>query len=191
MGHVLSAVKPASLQRRLESDLEFTNHDLRKDFKGFMKHALKVSKEFQLVDNAPKQGKHSSKWRTRSGSSSTRSGNSMSPTRDSSTKKSYNGSRPPSGCPHPPCKVKGLKDLIKVCPDASQAEKDKMLADYRAERSRDGPARGKRSQTGASTSFPTTVRTISPRPPVLLAGFKTRAFLQRVPIRLSKNSPVP
>lgn len=40
--HVLSAIRPHSIKVRLESDLEFSKTSLKKDFKGFMKHELKL-----------------------------------------------------------------------------------------------------------------------------------------------------
>lgn len=44
VGHVLSAIKPETLQLRLRDDLEFSKHSLRKDFRGFMKHAVALAK---------------------------------------------------------------------------------------------------------------------------------------------------
>lgn len=49
--HVLSAICPELLRVRLESDLEQSHYDLRKDFEGFMYHSIKLSEAFQLVDN--------------------------------------------------------------------------------------------------------------------------------------------
>lgn len=53
--HVLSAIKPASLRDRLQSYLSFSYHPLGKDFKGFLKHAVKLAEAFQLVDSATAQ----------------------------------------------------------------------------------------------------------------------------------------
>lgn len=52
--HVLSAVCPESPLARLESDLELSHYHLRKDFKEFMAHAVRLSEAFQLVDNGGK-----------------------------------------------------------------------------------------------------------------------------------------
>lgn len=41
--HVQSAIRPTILKDRLESDLSFCDHDLTKDFSGFMKHAGKLA----------------------------------------------------------------------------------------------------------------------------------------------------
>lgn len=53
--HVLSAVRPQSLRERLESNLSFSQHALKKDFKEFLKHAVKLSEAFQTVDTGPKE----------------------------------------------------------------------------------------------------------------------------------------
>lgn len=53
--HVLSAIRPQSLKERLESDLSFSHHALRKDIKEFLKHAVKLSEAFQPVDSGPKK----------------------------------------------------------------------------------------------------------------------------------------
>eukprot|EP00171_Calliarthron_tuberculosum_P004298 IDg4298t1 len=49
--HVISAIQPYKLRKRLENDIQLAHHDLRKDFNGFFKHAKKVSDAFALVDN--------------------------------------------------------------------------------------------------------------------------------------------
>lgn len=49
--HVLSQMRPTSLQNLLESDFNFSNYDLRKDCKGFMSYCVRLSEPFQLVDN--------------------------------------------------------------------------------------------------------------------------------------------
>lgn len=49
--HFLSAISLATLQTRLKSDLYFSNYDLRRDFKGFLKHAIPLFEAFELVYN--------------------------------------------------------------------------------------------------------------------------------------------
>lgn len=46
--HVLSAIRPTSLREKLESDLSFSHHSLKKDFHGFLKHTFKLAEPFQL-----------------------------------------------------------------------------------------------------------------------------------------------
>lgn len=47
--HVLSAIKPKPLKERLESDVAFSQHALRKEFTGFLAHAIKLAEVFRLV----------------------------------------------------------------------------------------------------------------------------------------------
>lgn len=70
--HILNAIRPAQLRERLESDLELAKSDLKRDFKGFMKHAMKLSEAFELVDNGPtsQKGKNKPASGNRNGSSS-------------------------------------------------------------------------------------------------------------------------
>lgn len=48
--HVLRAIKPKTLRERLESDLNFSQYELRKDFRGLMKHAVRLSEAFELLE---------------------------------------------------------------------------------------------------------------------------------------------
>ena len=43
VSHVLCAIKPQSLQTCLGDDLQFSKYTLRKDFRGFNKHAIAVA----------------------------------------------------------------------------------------------------------------------------------------------------
>ena len=62
--HVLSAVKPKSLRERLQAYLSFSRHDLRKNFQGFLSHAIKLSETFQIVDAVlRKRRKDAEKWK--------------------------------------------------------------------------------------------------------------------------------
>lgn len=56
--HVLLATRPAFPPSRLESDLEFLHHELRKNFIDFMRHATRLSEAFQLVDDGPKRSRN-------------------------------------------------------------------------------------------------------------------------------------
>lgn len=49
--HVLLAIRPESLRFRLDSNLQFSHQDLCKDFKALMKHAIKFSEAYQLVNS--------------------------------------------------------------------------------------------------------------------------------------------
>lgn len=68
VSHVLQAVPPATLRDRLQSDLAFSHHELRKDFPGFLKHAIRLAEAFQLVDSGGPKSEH----RTEQGQSTQR-----------------------------------------------------------------------------------------------------------------------
>ena len=44
--HVLSQIRPMSLQSRLKDDLALSQYDLQKDFKGFFAHAVRLAEAF-------------------------------------------------------------------------------------------------------------------------------------------------
>lgn len=150
VSHVLSAVRPKSLQDRLQSDLDFAYYDYRKDFRQFMEHAVRLSDAFQLLDNGPKTTKKTDNRHgkpTRSGGNSNRGKGSASDFGNG--KKSLKNNRPAPDCPFGTCKKKSAKHLIKECPEATDAEKSKMLSERIAARALDGPSRATRSQTTA------------------------------------------
>lgn len=64
--HVLSPIRPTSLRSHLESDLDFSYYDLWKNFLGFMKHAICLSKSLDLVDNGGPQSFETQKIRRKS-----------------------------------------------------------------------------------------------------------------------------
>ena len=53
-------------------------------------------------------------------------------------------------CPFGPCKGKGLKHLIKDCPDASVADKESMFAELAANRPTDGPSKSTRGRKASA-----------------------------------------
>lgn len=55
-------IRSKSLRKRLQSDLEFAYHDLKRDFKGFSKHFRTVSDFFQLVDTGPRNNRNIRDW---------------------------------------------------------------------------------------------------------------------------------
>lgn len=62
---VLPAIKPQSLQNRLESDLELAHVDLKKNFKGFLQNTVRLSEAFRLADAGPSTPPSSNKHRSR------------------------------------------------------------------------------------------------------------------------------
>lgn len=58
--HVLSNICRESLQSRPECDIDFFSPNLYKDFAGCIKHAMRLSKAFQLVENDKEMSQSSS-----------------------------------------------------------------------------------------------------------------------------------
>lgn len=55
--HVLSAIKPMSFKEKVESNLLFSHHDLRKNFLMFLTHAVRILKALQLLEAGPRKRK--------------------------------------------------------------------------------------------------------------------------------------
>lgn len=104
--HVLSAIRPRTLQDRLDSDLQFAYHDCRKDFVKFMTHCIRVSEAFQLVDSGI------SRKRNENNSGKPKRGGNPDKGKPNSDKADHGkgrSSRNPPFCPHRPCKSKGSR----------------------------------------------------------------------------------
>ena len=150
VSHVLSAIKPRSLRDRLSSDIKFSYIECRKDFKAFLKHAVRVSEAFQLVDTGPNarpktdRSTTSNRGGNQDSTGSRPSGN--SPTASRSSKRSSSA----PDCPFGVCKTKGLKHWIRNCPNATETEKQRMLEDIAAAKARNGPHSSTRSKTVSS-----------------------------------------
>lgn len=115
--HVLSAIKPDIVKNRLKSDLDFAYNSLRKDFKGFMRHSIKVSEAFQLVDNGPKT-KIDKSSSGKQASSSGRTIDSAQTQKEQKTKKDRKEKFIPP-CPYAVCKKKSAKHWIDDCPETT------------------------------------------------------------------------
>lgn len=161
--HVLSAIRPVSLKDRLESDLSFSHHPLKKDFKGFLKHSIRLAEAFQIVDSGPptKRGgkdRGASKNNSRSGNKGNQDANKSE---TSNRKKSDN--KPI--CLWPPHKERGLRHFLRECRDCPEEEKSRLLAERAKEKAKDGPSKSTRGQTvdrgdaaASSSSKPTAGR---------------------------------
>lgn len=55
VAHVLWAINPATLKDGLESDLVFSQHQLKKDFTKFSHHSVSLSDAFQLFDDGRRE----------------------------------------------------------------------------------------------------------------------------------------
>ena len=141
VGHVLSAIRPTSLQSRLDSDLQFSHHDLRKNFQGFLKHATRLSEAFQLLDNGKpsSQSSPSSKPHKQG-----RSGNRQKEHENKKTQTKSTRSLPI--CLYGPHKERGLRHLLRDCRECPEEEKEKLFKAYADEKAKTGPSRSTRGQ---------------------------------------------
>lgn len=53
VSHVLNAIRSQSLQARIWDNRQFGQYKLRKNFRGFSKHAMEVAKAFEMIDICP------------------------------------------------------------------------------------------------------------------------------------------
>lgn len=143
VAHVLAAIRPASLRERLESDLAFSHHALKKDFKKFLKHAVELSDAFQSVDNGPRRRPKKERLPKRSGN--------PTPTDDND---SQPGRKPEKKllplCLYQPCRAKGIRHLLRDCKECPPEEKKRLRDELAAKRAAEGPAHSTRSKTKAA-----------------------------------------
>lgn len=152
--HVLSAIRPEILRSRLESDLDFSHHHLRKDFKAFMKHAIKLSDAFQLVDiGVPKNSSNKSKKARKTRGGNKDGNNDLSA--DSSGSPGKQDSNLPI-CLYPPHQSKGYRHLLRDCKACPDHEKKALLKARAEEKEKTGPSRSTRSQTAAAIASSST-----------------------------------
>lgn len=130
VNHIVSSLRPVSLRTRLQSDLDFTKHCLKKDFKGFRAHAVRLSEAFELLDNGPKS--HDTK--TDSDTKPSGPSGSKPKKEPKAVKSDPNKARSDPPCPYGPCKEKNLRHCIKDCPASNDAEKSRMRAGLAANR---------------------------------------------------------
>lgn len=172
--HVLSAIKPQTLHDRLEADLSFAKYELRKDFHGFLKHAIRLAEAFQIVDSGPaprggtndtnnnNEGTRNGGGRGR-GRGRGRGGRGRDRGRDArggGGSSSGDGTEPHNEelplCLWEPHRRKGLRHLLKDCRACPPDERQKLYAKRAEEFARDGPAKGTRSQTHTPPTLITT-----------------------------------
>lgn len=72
--HVLFSIRKTSLKERLESDFSFSHHDITKDCRAFMKHAVKLAEAFQTVDERRRKKYQNGKLPSSGGAHSNSSG---------------------------------------------------------------------------------------------------------------------
>ena len=154
VSHIISAIRPKTLKNRLQPDLDFAHYGLQKDFRGFMKHAVRLSESFQIVYSAPQSErptKHQSRPRGGSGD-----GKHLKPDagegRDNGRPRKPRREREAPNCPFGRCKSNGRKHWIRDCPESTDKEKEDMLAEIAASKARDGPRKSTRGQKGTYTA---------------------------------------
>lgn len=115
-----------------------------------MKHAIRVSEAFELVNSGPPKSRKAEKDSdtpkpsAKAGSSSNKTARKS----DDSSKGSGTTKKPPPGpCPLPKCKGKNRLHWISECTVHNDAEKKQHRVDIAAEKARDGPSKSTRSQT--------------------------------------------
>lgn len=179
--HVLSAIRPQTLFDRLTADLEFAEYELRKDFSGFLKHAIKLAKAFQIVDAGPTRpaepsdqhnggeggsggggrgrgGRGRGRSRSGRGRGGGAGGGAVGGTGGNSDGKN-NDFRSGGGgnqnelplCLWEPHRSKGIRHLLRNCTECPDDTKRALLARRAEEKARDGPASGTRSQNQIPT----------------------------------------
>jgi len=153
--HVLSAISPKSLRDRLSEDLEFSQRHLRKDFKAFMAHSIKLAEAFQLIDSGRNRKRHNGRP-TFTGTPPNReatptAAGTSTPVKDESdaiTTTPTKAGRKPPYCIMPECKAKKLRHYFAECPaDPTEIQKMKESLSLR-------PSDSTRSKSSGSASRP-------------------------------------
>lgn len=153
---VISVVKPAQLKSRTEQDISFAHVKLKYDFKGFIKHAFKLSEAFEKIDSGPPKNNKPDK--DNGSPNKDRKGNKAgqsSQSGGSSSKSTTKGKRElPFPCPLNSCQGKAPKDAmhwIDDCKDSTAAAKKEYEINSVAAKARDGPARSTISQASSAS----------------------------------------
>lgn len=170
--HVLSAVRPQSLQNRLTSDLSFSKYKFQKDWHAFLKHAVRLAEAFQLVDEGPRPdggndngvsgggaGKGKGKGKGRGGTANGGAGTSGGQGSDNPGGGNKKGKGSGNGikgelplCLWEPHRQAGVRHLLRDCPQCPPEERRALLAKRADEKSRDGPSNNTRSKTPSTTT---------------------------------------
>jgi RNase H-like domain found in reverse transcriptase/Reverse transcriptase (RNA-dependent DNA polymerase)/Integrase zinc binding domain len=151
VGHIIEALKPIRLQKRIKDDLSLAHVALEKDFLQFMQHVIKRAEIYNdAEDLAPPQ---SNKPVGTQNSPPGKSGNkqtSSKPKFGSSAGTVASATQTPSGnaaktlpeCLNPSCRE---KHYLKHCGNTSQELKDKLYAERAEARKASGEQRSTRS----------------------------------------------
>lgn len=139
--HIFSAIRQQSSKHRLQSDLAFAHHALKKDFKGFPARAIELAEACQLVDSG-------SPSRRRRKDDEQRSENqhndaSLKPNHASKPGKHIPQNNPSEVflCLWEPRKKQMTKLLLRSCPNCPEDERQRILKDRAEEMAKRGPVR--------------------------------------------------
>lgn len=156
VSHVLSAIRPVTVKERLESDLGFSQNALKKDFSGFLKHTVKISEAFQLVDSGP--------WRCPKKEDQFRRSGNPDNTLQADPPTVPVKERELPLCLYEPCRKKGLRHLLRNCKDCPADEKNCLRREIAEKKAASGPANSTRSKTERNKDHQKT--TPADKPPV-------------------------
>ena len=126
-------------RHRLKDDLELSHCQMRKEFKGFFTHAVKLAKAFQIVDKgARRRGKGQNKYSENNNNSSNHV--SRHQTQNISATKKTEGTKKKlkklSDFLFPGCVSKNSLNYIKDCPEINYTEKAHFRANIAAKKGR-------------------------------------------------------
>lgn len=148
--HFLSAICRGWLRALLESDLELSQYGLRKEFKGFMAQAIKLSEAFQLVDNGTssrrRKNRDSRDRRNKDNASDSEKG------RDVTSCKGTSNGRNLHVCLYGPYEAKCYRHYLKDCTACIEEEKKKLFKHHAKLKAATRPSKSARSQKGAHTT---------------------------------------
>ena len=157
--HIISAVKPHSLQKKLRDTCNLRKKHLKKDFIKFREYALELAIAFRLLDNGPRP--QSNRGNTIKNTIGTSINSNPSPSNQQNNQATTNGksqsettsqrsrSRPLPPCPFPSCLSKGLRHWIVDCTASNDDEKKKMKEQLAEIKKAKGPASSTRSKSSA------------------------------------------
>ena len=162
VNHIVDALKPSILKKRIKDDLTFGHIALRKDFLGFMRHVIRRAEHYsdyeEPTDPPHKLGKPNSVSGTNTGPTIPSSGScrvSRTPAANAANTQPSQSTgkgraRSPPACLNPSC---SLKHYLKECQNTSQERKDELYAELAERRKHNGEQRSTRRDTSAIQPF--------------------------------------
>lgn len=131
--HVLFDDHLISLRNRISSYLDLTKHQLRKDFKGFIDHAVQISEELEVLDNRSQSTESGRNLSSTARDQANYSRNTMQKVKKE-PRKAHDANRDLPPCPFENYKTQDLKHWISDCEVSTDAEKVRMSSELEATR---------------------------------------------------------